>query len=86
MGYGKIFRCKKCGYVYEMFTGIGMAYPMVYEETMETARNGELGETLKSFVQIIRKSCIKMRFANVSSAVKSSSLPVGKKPFILKRV
>ena len=50
MGYGKIFRCKKCGYVYEMFTGIGMAYPMVYEETMETARNGELGETLKSFV------------------------------------
>ena len=59
MGYGKIFRCKKCGYVYEMFTGIGMAYPMVYEETMEAARNGELGETLKSFVieTKIRPTC-----------------------------
>lgn len=50
MGYGKIFRCKHCGYVFEMLIGIGMAFPMKYEETMEAARNGELGESLKIFL------------------------------------
>ncbi len=49
MGSGTVMRCPKCGFEFQRMEGVGMLYPIVYEETMKKAREGELGEILKDF-------------------------------------
>ena len=51
MGDGRVFRCKSCGYEYEMWTGVGMAYPRTYKEAMEDAKEGRYGNELKTFIE-----------------------------------
>ena len=47
MGEGHEIKCKNCGNEYAVTTGIGIAFPIVYEETVERIRDGEYGEELK---------------------------------------
>lgn len=51
MGQGGAYRCDKCGYQVEAWTGMGFLYPMVCEENIEKAKNGELGEELKKLFE-----------------------------------
>jgi len=51
MGSGLVMRCPKCGYEFSRMEGIGMLFPMAYEETVQKAKVGELGEELKLFFE-----------------------------------
>lgn len=51
MGSGMNMRCPKCGFEFSRFEGVGMFFPMVYKETIQKAKNGELGEELKCFFE-----------------------------------
>ena len=48
---GKVYslHCKKCNFKFEFNFGIGMLYPVIYEKTIISAKNGELGENIKQF-------------------------------------
>ena len=50
MGTAYDFRCKKCGYTISGRFGIGFRFPMVYEQTITAARNGELGKEIQQFL------------------------------------
>ena len=49
MGIGYIFNCQKCGYEFEAFLGIGMAFEEDHIETLEKAREGKLGKKVQKF-------------------------------------
>lgn len=49
MGLGYIKKCCKCGYKIDCYEGTGMYFPLQYEETVQKAKNGELGDDLKIF-------------------------------------
>ena len=51
MGQGGNYRCNKCGYELNAWTGVGFLYPMVCEENTEKAKKGELGEKLQKFFE-----------------------------------
>ena len=49
MGTGYTRKCPKCGFEFHSSTGVGFLFPKVYAETVQKAKEGELGEELKSF-------------------------------------
>ena len=49
MGNGCKYKCSKCGFSFMESTGIGFLFPVVYEETVQKAKSGELGEVIKTF-------------------------------------
>ncbi|MDO4484180.1 MAG: hypothetical protein Q4C54_07050 [Clostridia bacterium] len=51
MGVALEYRCTGCRYTFTAYSGYGMMYPAVYQETMTKARKGRLGETLRRFVR-----------------------------------
>ena len=42
-------KCPKCGYEINCSEGGGYLFPIVYDETVEKAKSGELGEKLQTF-------------------------------------
>ena len=51
MGCGYGFRCKKCGYHFDAMLGVGMLFPIVYEETVKAGREGKFGEEIQHFLK-----------------------------------
>ena len=51
MGNGLVMRCPKCGFEFSTSEGVGFLFPMVYKETIQKAKNGELGDELKGFFE-----------------------------------
>ena len=51
MGTGYSLGCKKCGYEISGNLGVGFMFPLVYQETMEAAKAGKLGKTVKEFLE-----------------------------------
>ena len=51
MGLGYSYKCSKCKKKYEVFMGIGMLYPQVYEETVTKVKNGKLGKEWKNLFE-----------------------------------
>lgn len=49
MGTGYALHCPECNYWTSFLLGIGFAYPLVYAETQEKGKHGELGEDIKEF-------------------------------------
>jgi len=49
MGVGVEKKCTKCGFEFTTYTGVGMMFPYVYQETTEKARRGDLGDEMKQF-------------------------------------
>ncbi|WP_022765267.1 hypothetical protein [Butyrivibrio sp. XPD2006] len=49
MGGGCRYKCLKCGYSFTAMNGFGFSFPVIYEETVQKAKAGELGETIKTF-------------------------------------
>lgn len=52
MGAGFTAKCKKCGFLFDVFYGVGFLYPETYTEAIEEAKNGKYGEEIKSFLEI----------------------------------
>lgn len=50
MGQGNVYRCTKCDFAFEAYLGVSFAFPMVYREIMDAARNGKLGDKLQKFI------------------------------------
>ena len=50
MGYGEEFKCSKCGYEYMYGVGVGFMFPKVYEELLESVKEGDYGEEWKELV------------------------------------
>ena len=51
MGDGYILQCKKCGYEQYIHLGVGFSFYRVYQETVNAAKNGKYGETLRTFLE-----------------------------------
>ena len=51
MGSGFTLKCRKCGYEVSGNLGVGFLFPKVHLETMEAARAGEYGETIRQFLE-----------------------------------
>lgn len=51
MGDGLILHCEKCGERYPLMLGVGMGYPMEYDEIMEKLFKGEFGANLQKIVE-----------------------------------
>jgi DNA-directed RNA polymerase subunit M/transcription elongation factor TFIIS len=49
MGSGYRLKCSKCGYSFMCMNGIGKLYPKVYTDTVQRAKDGELGPEIKQF-------------------------------------
>ena len=49
MGSGYKMNCPKCSFEFYASTGVGMMFPMVYRETVQKAKNGELGQEIQTF-------------------------------------
>ncbi len=49
MGAGLQKKCPKCGYTIDFSEGVGFLYPTIYDETVQKAKDGELGEDLQTF-------------------------------------
>ena len=49
MGYGSEMKCPKCGFEFFSRTGVGFSFPTVYEETVQKAKSGKLGEEAQAF-------------------------------------
>lgn len=49
MGVGINIKCNDCNIEYSVNLGVGFLFPVVYAETLEKAKSGELGEELKAF-------------------------------------
>ena len=51
MGRGYSLGCKKCGYEISGNLGVGFMFLLVYQETLEAAKAGKLGRTVKEFLE-----------------------------------
>ncbi len=51
MGKGYTWKCPQCEYSFSNCEGIGFLFPVVYEETIEKAKERKLGKTLKKFFE-----------------------------------
>lgn len=49
MGAGCTMKCGKCGYEFRKSSGVGFLFPTVYAETVQKAKDGELGQELQDF-------------------------------------
>ena len=49
MGSGCKGKCPKCGFEFRSSTGVGFMFPSVYAETVQMAKNGELGDEICNF-------------------------------------
>ena len=49
MGSGYRLKCNKCGYSFMCMNGIGKLFPTVYSDTVQRAKDGELGTEIKQF-------------------------------------
>ncbi len=58
MGVGYTWECKKCGYIFGADIGVGFLYPIIYNETMEKAKRGELGSELKEILEVYPEAAI----------------------------
>ena len=45
-----VFKCSKCDYQISISLGVGFLFPRVYKETVERAKSGEFGETIRDFL------------------------------------
>ena len=50
MGIEYGFNCPKCNYRIFISLGVGFLFPIVYQETVEKAKAGEFGDTVKEFL------------------------------------
>ena len=50
MGHGHYYHCEKCNLDFEGIYGVGMMFPMLYEETIQKGKAGQLGEDIKHFL------------------------------------
>ena len=51
MGRGTEYKCNKCGYGFITHSGVGMLFPAQYEQTVNKAKAGDLGEEIKRFFE-----------------------------------
>lgn len=51
MGRGYTSKCEICGYEFSGTYGIGFLFPQQYEELVEKAKSGELGNEIQSFFE-----------------------------------
>lgn len=51
MGTGYRYKCKKCGYTFSQMNGVGLLFPAVYAETIQRAKEGELGGQMQQFLE-----------------------------------
>ncbi len=49
MGFGREMKCPKCEYTFHQVGGVGFLFPVEYAETVQKAKNGELGEEIQNF-------------------------------------
>lgn len=49
MGYGYAYICKKCKKCYSIYLGIGMAFPIVYQEIVANIKFGNYGDEWRKF-------------------------------------
>jgi len=49
MGHGYTVKCNKCGYEFCGYLGVGMLFPVVYQENIDKMKNGDLGPEAKIF-------------------------------------
>ena len=47
MGRGNTYKCEKCDEVYNITLGVGMLYPIAYEELIEEIKSGAYGDDWK---------------------------------------
>ena len=52
MGTKSVFKCTECGYQIDISLGVGVSFPRVYRETVEKAKAGTFGDTIKDFLQV----------------------------------
>ncbi len=50
MGNGYRFHCEKCNVDFDAIEGVGMMFPMLYEETIQKGKAGQLGEDIQHFL------------------------------------
>jgi predicted RNA-binding Zn-ribbon protein involved in translation (DUF1610 family) len=50
VGDGYFRKCPKCGFEFKEQTGAGFLYPIEYEQTIQKAKNGELGKAIQTFL------------------------------------
>ena len=65
MGSGFTKSCPKCGYEYHSSTGVGFMFPLVYAETVQKAKAGELGEELQQFSKEHKDGAINARYVDL---------------------
>ena len=65
MGYGYSYSCPNCTYTYTCEEGVGMLFPIVYEETIKKAKSGKMGKTLKSFFDEHDNGAIDARYVTL---------------------
>ena len=51
-------KCKKCGYTFKAFVGIGMMYPKTYTETVNKMKEGQFGLHGKEFFEAFPQGAI----------------------------
>ena len=51
MGTGYTLQCRKCGYKASGNLGVGFLFPLAHQKTMEAARAGEYGKTIRQFLE-----------------------------------
>lgn len=49
MGVGYSYKCPKCDHGINLYFGVGMLFPHTYQENVQAAKSGELGDELKNF-------------------------------------
>jgi len=50
MGRGYELVCRKCRYLFEVYFGVGFNFPLVYQKTINAAKEGKLGRDLQDFL------------------------------------
>lgn len=50
MGTGYNYVCKTCGKEFTAYLGVGFKYPQLYQDVMNSAREGKLGIKVKQFI------------------------------------
>ena len=49
MGSGYMKKCPQCGFRFSASNGVGFMFPKVYAETVQKAKEGELGNEIQAF-------------------------------------